>query len=109
MFGKGEGKALAIVGGAALGGILGNHLGSQLDENSRRNALAAQYQAFSSGRPTNWTGTQGSYGSIAPGPVYATAQGYCREYNTTITVGGKKERGYGQACRQPDGSWQIVS
>ncbi len=35
---------------------------------------------------------------------------YCREYTKTITVGGKpQEQGYGTACMQPDGSWEIVS
>jgi surface antigen len=110
MFGKGGGKALAVVAGAAIGGLVGGHLGAQLDANSRRNALIAQNQALSTGRPTQWYGTQRTtYGSFDPGPVYTTTQGYCREYNTTIAIGGKLEKGYGQACRQPDGSWQIVS
>lgn len=34
---------------------------------------------------------------------------YCREYTKTIRVNGRKESGYGTACRQPDGSWMIVS
>jgi surface antigen len=34
---------------------------------------------------------------------------YCREYQTTVTVGGKSEQAYGTSCRQPDGSWQIVN
>ncbi|MEE8203551.1 MAG: hypothetical protein V3R74_07315, partial [Alphaproteobacteria bacterium] len=32
----------------------------------------------------------------------------CREYQTTVNVGGQVEQAYGTACRQPDGSWQIV-
>jgi hypothetical protein len=38
----------------------------------------------------------------------AEAREYCREYNKTITVGGRYESGYGTACMQPDGSWMIV-
>jgi surface antigen len=34
---------------------------------------------------------------------------YCREFQQTVTIGGKTEQAYGTACRQPDGSWQIVS
>jgi hypothetical protein len=34
---------------------------------------------------------------------------YCREYTQTFSIGGEKETGYGTACLQPDGSWQIVS
>ncbi len=35
--------------------------------------------------------------------------GYCREYTRTIYVGGYQKQGYGTACLQPDGSWQIVA
>lgn len=38
----------------------------------------------------------------------AQAGNYCREYTRTIAVGGRFESGYGTACRQPDGSWQIT-
>ncbi len=33
---------------------------------------------------------------------------YCREYTKTIWVGGQREKGYGRACLQPDGAWEIV-
>ena len=29
----------------------------------------------------------------------------CQEHE--IKVGGRMEQGYGTACRQPDGSWEI--
>lgn len=35
--------------------------------------------------------------------------GPCREYTKTISIGGRLEVGYGRACRQPDGAWEIVS
>ena len=33
---------------------------------------------------------------------------YCREYTQVFEIGGEREEGYGTACRQPDGTWQIV-
>ena len=27
---------------------------------------------------------------------------------TYFFIGGQKQTGYGRACRQPDGSWEIV-
>ena len=33
---------------------------------------------------------------------------YCREYQQTVSVGGRSEQAYGVACRQPDGAWRIV-
>jgi len=41
---------------------------------------------------------------LAPPP-----SAYCREYTSTATVGGRPVETYGTACRQPDGSWKIVS
>jgi hypothetical protein len=34
---------------------------------------------------------------------------YCREFQQTVTVGGRSEQAYGVACRQPDGAWRIVN
>lgn len=33
---------------------------------------------------------------------------YCREYTHTVVVGGVRQSAYGHACREPDGSWQII-
>lgn len=38
----------------------------------------------------------------------SSAGRYCREFQQTVTVGGRTESGYGTACRQPDGSWAIL-
>ena len=41
-------------------------------------------------------------------PIKAQAKEYCREYTKTISVGGRAVQGYGTACRQRDGSWEVV-
>ncbi len=49
-------------------------------------------------------------GTEAQASSYSNNGGaYCREYTGTIYVGGRPEQGYGTACLQPDGSWQVVS
>jgi len=51
----------------------------------------------------------GRSGAVVPTNTYDNAQGQpCREFLTTIIIGGQEEQGYGTACRQPDGSWQLV-
>lgn len=51
----------------------------------------------------------------ASGAVTTTRDGtssdgrYCREFQQTVTVGGRKEQAYGTACQQPDGTWQVIS
>lgn len=38
----------------------------------------------------------------------APAELECREFQTTVTIGGKPEKAYGRSCRQPDGTWKQV-
>ncbi|RMD62669.1 MAG: hypothetical protein D6826_06855 [Alphaproteobacteria bacterium] len=38
----------------------------------------------------------------------ASAPRYCREYLGEGTIAGRVQPLYGRACRQPDGSWEIV-
>ncbi len=46
---------------------------------------------------------------MTPVETYQRDDGqYCREFQQTVTIGGKTEEAYGTACRQPDGSWKIV-
>lgn len=42
-------------------------------------------------------------------PMPAQQSSDCREYQTTITVAGRQQPAYGVTCRQPDGSWRIVT
>lgn len=49
-------------------------------------------------------------GAVVPVRSFSNSQGLpCREFITTITIGGEQQQGYGTACRQPDGTWQIVN
>ena len=51
----------------------------------------------------------GTTGSVAPIETFQNEHGqYCREYQQTVTIGGREQRAHGTACRMPDGSWQIV-
>lgn len=36
-----------------------------------------------------------------------TGGDYCREYTQSLTIAGKTQKGYGTACLQPDGSWEL--
>jgi len=64
-----------------------------------------------SGTVSTWTDPDtGHIGSVVPVETWQASDGsYCREYQQTITIGGQTTEGYGTACRQPDGSWKIVS
>lgn len=109
-----SGEPEAIAAGVILGGLLGGAVGDALDANDRRYAAETAYRSFEysrTGRSSTWRNPDsGHSGSVTPTYTYQTPSGeYCREYQQTIIVGGRERRGYGTACRQPDGSWQIVN
>jgi surface antigen len=113
-FGKGKGQLAATAVGTLLGAGIGHSIGSSLDRADMAYYQQTQQRALETGQPGQvlpWSNPQsGNSGTVTPAAYYTNSGGqYCREYNSTINVGGKVERGYGTACRQPDGSWQIVS
>lgn len=48
-------------------------------------------------------------GTPASAPYTASNGQTCREYQTTVTVGGQPQDTRGTACLQPDGTWRIVN
>ncbi len=112
--GKGQGKTVATIGGAILGGLLGNSVGQSLDRADMQyiqsNSQAA-LERNASGVTTKWVNPDsGNSGTITPTRTYQTQGGsYCREYSQTVMVGGQSQKAFGNACRQPDGSWKITS
>src|SRR5690349_23912576 len=40
--------------------------------------------------------------------VVPPAEPVCHDFTTPVTAGGRPEQARGQACEQPDGSWQVV-
>jgi surface antigen len=108
------GNGAGIAAGAILGGLIGGAIGDRLDAADRAKAGVAASQALESiptGQSVAWRNPDsGNSGVVTPMRTYQTATGqYCREYTQTITVGGERQQSYGTACRQPDGSWKIVS
>ena len=112
--GSGRGQLAAVAIGALAGAMLGSNIGKSLDDADRQAALNAQNQAHAApiGQSVAWNNpNSGNYGTFTPtrdGTDTRTGA-YCREYQTTITVGGRTEQAYGTACRQPDGSWKVVN
>ena len=106
----GRGDGASILAGALLGGIIGGVIGADLDEQDRQRAVHAEFRALDTGRPTAWQGDRRDVrGEVIPGPSFSEGRQFCREYTHTIYIGGRPQEGFGTACRQPDGSWRIVS
>ncbi len=110
--GGGGGAIVATGAGVFLGALIGGGIGKQLDEKDRLEAQRATQSALESsrsGQTITWTNPDtGNSGTVTPTKTYQkNSNEYCREYQQTITIGGKTEDAYGTACRQPDGSWKV--
>ena len=113
-FGSGSGRIAAAAVGTLLGALVGSEVGRSLDKADLAYANQANSRAQTApvGQPIQWNNPQtGNYGTITPvkdGTDTRTGA-YCREFQQTVTIGGKTESAYGTACRQPDGTWKVVS
>ncbi len=112
--GSGKGQLAAVAIGTLLGAMIGNEVGQSLDRADQHYARQTAHRALEltpSGQTTGWVNPDsGNSGSVTPSNTYQDREGrYCREYHTTVMIGGRQSQGYGTACRGPDGSWQIAN
>ncbi len=107
------GNGEAIVASIILGGLVGGAVGDAMDQADRHYAYSNTQSALEfgpSGSTSDWCNVDsGHCGTTTPTGTYRASGRYCREYEETITIGGRTEWAYGRACRQPDGSWKIVN
>ncbi len=110
--GSGSGRIIATAVGGVIGAWLGAEIGLSLDKADQAYAAQAQQQAHQTpiGSQVTWNNPQsGNHGAVTPQrDGHDQGGNYCREYQTTVTIGGDTHQAYGTACRQPDGSWVIV-
>jgi surface antigen len=108
--GRGDGRTAATIAGALLGVMVGKSIGRSMDEvdhycTGQTLEYAQDNQAIQWQNPDS----RSNY-SVTPINTYEARDGrYCREYVTHSTIGGRQQETYGTACRQPDGSWQVVN
>jgi surface antigen len=135
---RNESDPAGVIGGALIGGLLGNRLGgrgnrtgptvagvvvgglagaaltSNLNCDDRSYAYRSYYQGLNSGRPGSrytWRNPRsGHSGDFYVRDYYNDRYGHrCADYSQTIWVNGRRQEATGRACRQPNGTWAIVS
>ncbi|MGB8275497.1 MAG: RT0821/Lpp0805 family surface protein [Alphaproteobacteria bacterium] len=81
-----------------------------LNESQQRALETAQIRATAArvGETITWNdnGASGNVVTLRDGT--STTGRYCREFQQTVTIGGRQEVAYGTACQQPDGAWEVV-
>ncbi len=105
--GSGSGKTAATIAGAILGAMIGGNIGRAMDQTDQ-SCVGQALERAETGRTVVWRNPDnGADYRVTPTQTYQSAGGeYCREYTTTVVIGGRTERAQGRACRQPDGSWR---
>lgn len=82
-----------------------------MDEHQQRTLEAAQVRAATApvGQVIVWNdaGASGDVTALREG--HTPAGQYCREFQQSVTIGGKPERAFGTACQMPGGAWQVIS
>ena len=111
--GDGRGQLVATGVGTLLGAYLGNEIGKSLDRADMLYMEQAEQQATAApiGETIAWSNPDsGNSGTVTPvrDGTDRESGAYCREFQQTVTVGGRSEEAYGQACRKEDGTWEIV-
>ncbi len=110
-FGSGKGQLVGVAAGTLLGALVGSEIGKSLDRADHLAMDRANQQATAApvGQRIAWRNPDsGHSGTVTPTREGTGPKGeYCREYQQTVTIGGKTEQSYGNACRQPDGSWKV--
>ena len=111
--GSGTGRLVATGAGVLVGALVGGGIGRGLDDLDRIKARRAEESAHSApiGETITWNNPESNNsGSVTPLRDGTSSSGnYCREYQQTVTIGGKTEESYGTACRQPDGAWRVTN
>lgn len=110
--GGGSGRLWATGAGVLLGTLVGSEVGRSLDRADRLYMEQAQREVYSRplGETVSWSNPEsGNSGTYTPTRDGTSSAGrYCREYEQTIYIGGRQETGVGTACKNPDGTWEII-
>ena len=112
--GKGKGQLVGIAVGTLLGSLAGSEVGKSLDRIDRmymQKTTQRSLETVPSGKTSSWNNPDsGNSGSVTPLRTYQTAKGtHCRDFRQTVNAGGNSEADNGTACRQSDGTWQVVN
>jgi surface antigen len=111
--GSGRGQMVGIAVGTLAGAMLGSEIGKSLDNADKsmsQRTAQTSLENNRTGQTSSWRNPDsGNAGTYTPTSTYRSSSGQdCREFEQTITVEGRTERAMGRACRQPNGTWQVV-
>lgn len=105
--GRGDGRTAAIILGSVVGAAVGGSVGRSMSDIDRLKT-ARTLETVRTGVPSSWRNPDsGNQYTVVPTRTFDAPSGPCREYSVDAVIAGRKDKVFGTACRQPDGSWQV--
>jgi surface antigen len=106
--GKGSGRDIAILVGAVTGAIIGARFGRDIDQTDRA-CIGHALELAGDNKRVQWPAADGrtTY-LLTPIRGYQRDGRACREFELTLSTGGSREIGRGEACRTGDGTWRVT-
>jgi surface antigen len=109
-FGSGSGKGLMTAVGVVGGALAGGYVGRQMDPADHA-CVNRTLENTPTGQTVAWHDPQkdSSYW-VTPTANYQGSNGQpCRNFTTQAVIDGQTQQVAGTACRQPDGSWRTIN
>lgn len=114
--GSGTSGTVGLILGAVAGGYLGGEIGKRLSNRDRDQQAQATNRALENGGSQSWNNPEsGARGDVTANSTFksnvgSTSGQTCRDFTSSAsTSDGNSGSGRGTACKQPDGTWKIVS
>lgn len=101
---SGGGRALATVGGAVAGVLIGGNVGRRIDVNNQA-CIAKALEFAPVGQRIEWSDAAEPQYAVIPGRVQRRAGQYCRHYDAEVFTNEGWQPTRGMACRRSDGVW----
>ena len=106
--GRGSGRDIAIVVGTVAGAIIGAKVGRDIDQTDRA-CMGHALELAGDRKRVAWRGAD-KHTNYLLTPVHGFEHNgaHCREFDLTVTSGGRKQTNRGMACPAGDGTWRIL-
>ncbi|MGH6619286.1 MAG: glycine zipper 2TM domain-containing protein [Alphaproteobacteria bacterium] len=109
-FSKSSDTLAATAIGALIGAAAGRHAGGGIAR-SEEVCFSQSFEHVADRETIAWMDpVEGVHYAVTPTKTVKALDGrYCREYTARATVNGQAAGTFGTACRQPDGSWELIN
>jgi surface antigen len=106
--GGGSGQTVATIAGALVGAVVGERIGARMEEDDRR-AAAQVLEENRTGETSTWENPDtGNEFAVTPVETFERAGRPCRQFEFRVETDRGSDVEERTACRNNDGSWEVM-